>query len=70
MFEDRPLGDVVRALERYHRGFVYFVDPALRARRVTGVFNVDDPIAALDEIETSLGLHATHVTRYLTIIYE
>jgi transmembrane sensor len=34
------------------------------------VFNVDDPIAALDEIETSLGLHATHVTRYLTIIYE
>jgi transmembrane sensor len=70
VFEDRPLGDVVRALGRYHRGFVYFVDPALRARRVTGVFNVDDPIAALDEIETSLGLHATHVTRYLTIIYE
>jgi transmembrane sensor len=70
MFEDRPLGDVVRALGRYHRGFVYFVDPALRARRVTGVFNFEDPIAALDEIETSLGLHATHVTRYLTIIYE
>jgi len=70
MFEDRPLGDVVRALGRYHRGFVYFVDPALRARRVTGVFNVEDPVAALDEIETSLGLHATHITRYLTIIHE
>jgi transmembrane sensor len=70
VFEDRPLVDVVRALGRYHRGFVYFVDPALRARRVTGVFNVDDPIAALDEIETSLGLHATHITPYLTIIYE
>ncbi|ATQ70391.1 MULTISPECIES: FecR family protein [Methylosinus] len=70
MFEDRPLGDVVRALARYHRGFVYFVDPALRARRVTGVFNIEDPIAALDEIETSLGLHATHITRYLTIIHQ
>lgn len=70
VFEDRPLGDVVRALGRYHRGFVYFIDPALQARRVTGVFNANDPIAALDEIETSLGLHATHITPYLTIVYE
>ncbi|WP_371441488.1 FecR domain-containing protein [Methylosinus sp. R-45379] len=70
MFENRPIGEVVRALGRYHRGLVYFVDPALKARRVTGVFNADDPIAALDEIETSLGLHAVHVTRYLTIVYE
>jgi transmembrane sensor len=69
IFENRPLGEVVRALGRYHRGFVYFADPALRARRVTGVFNAYDPIAALDEIETSLGLRAAHVTRYLTIVY-
>lgn len=70
MFENRPLGEVVRALGRYHRGFVFFADPALKARRVTGVFNAQDPIAALDEIETSLGLHATHVTKYLTIVHE
>ena len=30
--------------------------PRLKARRVTGVFSADDPLAALDEIETSLGL--------------
>ncbi|MBG0810558.1 FecR domain-containing protein [Methylosinus sp. H3A] len=70
MFENRTLGEVVRALGRYHRGFVYFLDPTLKARRVTGVFNAQDPIAALDEIETSLGLHATHVTKYLTIVHE
>lgn len=70
MFENQPLGEVVRALGRYHRGFVYFLDPALQARRVTGVFNAQDPIAALDEIETSLGLRATHVTKYLTIVHE
>ena len=30
MFENRPLGEVVRALGRYHRGFVYFLDRRCR----------------------------------------
>lgn len=70
MFENLPLGEVVRALGRYHRGYVYLVNSSLRSRRVTGVFNADDPMAALDEIELSLGLRAVHLTKYLTVVYE
>jgi transmembrane sensor len=70
MFENKPLGEVVDALARYRRGVVLFADPALRARRVTGVFRVDDPLAALRQIEASLGLHAIYLTRYLIVIAE
>lgn len=68
MFENRPLGEVVDALARYRRGLVLFADPALRARRVTGVFRTDDPLAALRQIEAALGLHAVYLTKYLIII--
>jgi len=70
MFENRSLGDVVDALGRYRRGFVYFANPALRARRVTGVFRIDDPLAALRQIETALGLQAITLTKYLIIFKE
>ena len=52
----QPLGDVLAALGRYHRGFVYCVDRAICARRVSGVFGAEDPLQSLQEIETSLGL--------------
>ncbi|WP_246722424.1 FecR family protein [Methylosinus sp. H3A] len=70
MFENETLGEVVDALGRYRRGLVYFVNPALRARRVTGVFRIDDPLAALRQIEISLGLHAVYLTKYMIIIKE
>jgi transmembrane sensor len=70
MFENERLGDVIEALSRYHRGFVYFSRPALRERRVTGLFGADDPMTALEEIELSLGLHAIRLTDYLIVIYD
>jgi transmembrane sensor len=70
MFENRPLGEVVEALGRYHRGYVYFASPALRSRHVTGIFGADDPLSALDEIEISLGLHSARISNYLILIYE
>ena len=70
MFENRPLGEVVEALGRYHRGHVYFTNPALRSRRVTGIFGTDDPLSALDEIEISLGLHSARFSNYLIFIYQ
>ncbi|MGO9719414.1 MAG: FecR family protein [Methylocella sp.] len=69
-FDNTPLGEVVAALGRYHHGQVYFIDPELRARRVNGVFGTEDPVAAIGEIETSLGLHATYLTRYLIFLHE
>jgi transmembrane sensor len=63
------LRDVLSAIGRYHRGFVYCVDPSICARRVSGVFGVDDATRSLNEIEASLGLRAIHLTRYITLLY-
>jgi transmembrane sensor len=70
IFNDKPLGEVIEALGRYHRGYVGFLDPALRKRRVTGVFLTYEPLAALDEIEASLGLHALRLSNYLILIHK
>jgi transmembrane sensor len=70
MFENERLGDVIAALSRYRRGWIYFARPALRERRVTGLFGADDPSSALEEIELSLGLHALRLTDYLIVIYD
>lgn len=43
---DAPLGEVLEALARRHGG-VYLVGAAMRARRVTGVFDLSDPERAL-----------------------
>lgn len=58
IFDDKPLGEVVAILSRYHHGWMFIVDPSIRGRRVTGVFETRDPLAALRAIEKSLGLRA------------
>ena len=70
VFSDTPLGEVVAALSRHHRGYVAFLDPSLRARRVTGVFLADNPLAALDEIEAALGLRLARLSNYLILIHK
>ncbi|CAN2535818.1 Protein+FecR [Methylocapsa aurea] len=66
----QPLGDVLAALGRYHRGYIYCVDRAICARRISGVFGAqEDALQSLAEIEASLGLRAIHVTSYLILLY-
>lgn len=65
----KPLRDVLAAIGRYHRGFVYCVDRSICERRVSGVFAADDALQSLREIETSLGLRALHLTSYMILLY-
>jgi transmembrane sensor len=68
--EDRPLGEVLAALGRYRHGVVYCATSAICGRSVTGVFATSNPLQALREIETSLGLHAIYLTRYLIFLHD
>ncbi|MBP2231840.1 transmembrane sensor [Azospirillum agricola] len=43
VFEDRPLGEVLGELDRYHRGLIVVPD-SLAARRITGNYRLDDPV--------------------------
>lgn len=69
IFVDRPLGEVVSELNRYHRGLIRIIDPTLHSHRVSGVFETKNPLHALDLIQASLGLHATRLTSYLVLLH-
>lgn len=69
IFVDRPLGEVIDELNRYHRGRLQIIDPAIRSHRVSGVFSTGDPLAVVDALETSIGLHSTRLTRYLVLLH-
>lgn len=69
IFVDRPLGEVVSELDRYHRGHIRIVDASLRSYRVSGVFETRDPLRALGLIQTSLGLNATRLTNLLVLLH-
>lgn len=65
----QPLRDVLAAVGRYHRGIIYCVDPSVCARRVSGVFGVDDMRQLVNEVEISLDLRAIRLTDYVTLLY-
>ncbi|WP_166143262.1 FecR family protein [Methylosinus sp. RM1] len=68
IFKDKPLGDVLATLGRFHRGVVFMASPAIRDLRVTGVFRTDRPMEALRAIEAHLGLRALHLSDYLIVL--
>lgn len=67
VFKNTPLGEVVTEIGRYHRGYIR-VSPDVRDIRVNGVFPIDDPVAALDQLQRSLGLRSMRVTDHLIFI--
>ncbi|MGQ0591143.1 MAG: FecR family protein [Gammaproteobacteria bacterium] len=67
--KDQALEGVLSELDRYRPGMIQIVDPALRARRITGVFPLDDPDGALKAIQRALGLGTTQLTPWLVLVH-
>lgn len=68
-FENRPLSEVVAELGRYHSGYLQVIGEDARARRVSGVFNIHDPVGAIAKLQASLGLKSARLTDRLIFIY-
>lgn len=47
VFVDRPFKQVLAELSRYYPGWIVMANDALGERRITGNYNVQDPVAAL-----------------------
>lgn len=60
---DRPLGDVLRDLDRYRRGVLRWA-PELESLRVTGSFRLAEPDRVLDLLAATLPLDVQWRTRY------
>ena len=56
IFEDRPLPEVVKELNRYNRGKVVLVGNAGEGKRVSATFENDDPQSLVDFLKSEWGL--------------
>ena len=65
---DEPLGAVVEQLRPYYAGRIVVTDEALAARPVTGVYNLNDPVAALRAIARAQNAAVRRVTPWLIIV--
>ncbi|WP_026602232.1 FecR family protein [Methylomonas sp. 11b] len=68
VFKEKPLRQVVDDLNRYRPGKIIIADPALAEHLVTGIFDADDPEAALNVIEKTLAVSETRLTDALVIL--
>lgn len=69
IFVDRPLGEVVAELNRYHSGRIQIIDGSIGSHPVSGVFDTRNPLQALDVIEQTLGLHSTRLSSLLILLH-
>lgn len=64
----RPLADVIEEIGRYHRGAILLEDAALGERRITGVFSLQNPIAALEAAAGTQGAEVAQFTPYVLVV--
>ncbi|SFG34484.1 FecR family protein [Novosphingobium sp. CF614] len=69
VFVDRPLGEVVAELNRYHPGIIRVIGADLAARRVSGGFRTDDPVGAIGTLQHTLGIRSTRITNRLIFLH-
>ncbi len=65
---DATVAEVVAELDRYRAGLILLQDQALATRKVTGVFDLCDPAAALRALLQPFGGRITAFTPYLLIV--
>ncbi|MGV6874154.1 FecR family protein [Pseudochelatococcus sp. B33] len=65
---DVSLGSVVEMIQRYHTAWISVPDRSLAAIRVSGLFDLNDPDAALAALVKPFGAKVRSVTPYMRVI--
>lgn len=66
---NRPLGEVVAELSRYHAGYIQLLGDDIARQPVSGTFDIGDPVGAIDMIRNTLGLRTTRITDRVIFIH-
>ncbi len=66
--QDAGFADVVEALDRHYRGVILIAGGALKARKVTGVYDLDDPGRALRALTGPYGGTVRQVGPWLMVV--
>lgn len=65
---DQSLGEVVDQLRRYYQGRILVTDADLAARSVTGIYDLSDPVRALQAIARAQHAAVRQATPWLLIV--
>ncbi|MEM9683101.1 MAG: FecR domain-containing protein, partial [Pseudomonadota bacterium] len=69
IFRDRPLGEVVEELGRYHSGWIVIANNQLRSHAVSGNYRLEDPVTTAAALANAASADVIRVTDYLTILH-
>jgi transmembrane sensor len=69
IFKQQPLERVISEVNRYRRGQILLINPSLKKRIVSGVFDTSDPNAVLDALKATLKIASLNVSERLVLLY-
>lgn len=68
VFEERTIASVVEEIGRYVPGKILIADAGVGARRVSGSFDLSDPVGALQGLAEAFDVKVTRIGPYVTIL--
>ncbi|MBX8484807.1 FecR family protein [Pseudomonas cichorii] len=66
--ENQTVTEITERLQRYTRGWIVIADPNLKHRRITGVFDLNNPDRALKALAQSLAVEARQVSPWVHVL--
>jgi len=69
IFKRQPLSKVIQEVNRYRSGQIMLINPKLKERIVSGVFDTADPSAVIDGIKTTLKVNSVSLSKQLVLLY-
>ncbi|MDP1771690.1 MAG: FecR family protein [Methylobacter sp.] len=69
IFKRQPLSRVIQEVNRYRSGQIMLINPKLKERVVSGVFDTADPNAVVDGIKTTLKVSSVRLSNQLVLLY-
>ncbi len=66
--ENEPVSALIARISRWQPGKVVMADPALGSRLVSGVFDLNDPLRALDAVVRPFGAKIRSLGPYMTVV--
>ncbi|WP_031436832.1 FecR family protein [Methylobacter tundripaludum] len=69
IFKRQPLARVITEVNRYRSGQIMIINPKLKERVVSGVFDTADPNAVVDGVKTTLKVSSMNLSNQLVLLY-
>ena len=66
--ERETVSAVVAKIARWHRGRIMIAGPNFGSRRISGVFDLHDPVAALEAVVHPHGGKVRQISPWLTVV--